>query len=356
MKKFPLFLSLNLMLVSLASLGACSNNEKVDLMYGNKNASGLTTISFDSLKEKVDSEQTFLLAVQYSDGCACWNSEAKPVLEKYVLEKHIDIYHIKLSELDGGGNRFGITIITGNVSFAIFENGSVKHCITTKDDVALKKYDEFVSYFESVVNLPRIYYVNLDDVDNMYRSEETNIIYFGRSTCGDCGYLETHFLKDWSKAHPNYKKNIYYLDCDVQDIRLDDEGNVNQEQWQTFKNDYGLSNKYNVDYGYDNGYVPTFLLIKGSLTGVSYLSGSVAFNDTVTKSENGYEVTNSYYTNERLAKLEYIDDKVETKVLKGLKLNSEDVYDEKYVFWKHESAEKYHNVLTEKFLDFAENK
>lgn len=355
MKKFPLVLAANLLLGSIAFLGACSSEQKIDLMYGDKNVSGVTTITYDLLKEKVDSKQTFLLVVQYSDGCACWSQEARPVLEKYIEEKHVVINHIKLEDLDNGGSRFGLTIVTGNVSFAIFEDGVVKHCVTTQDDNTLKKYDEFVSYFESLVNLPRMYYVSLDDIDKMYRTSEKNIIYFSRSTCGDCSYLDTHYLKEWSKNNPNYSKNIYILDCDQPDIRLDDEGNYNKEQWFTFKHDYGLSNKNNMVYGYDGGYVPTFLYIEGAMSGVKYLSGAVAFNDTLENQNGEYVVTNSYYTEERLPNLKYIDDSVEHKTLKGLKLTSDDVtlYGS-YAMWNHESAEKYHNKLLEKFLQYVE--
>ena len=355
MKKFPLVLAGSLLLASVAFLGACSSEQKIDLMYGDKNASGVTTITYDLLKEKVDSKQTFLLVVQYSDGCACWSHEAKPILEKYIEEKHVIINHIKLEDLDAGGSRFGLTIVTGNVSFAIFEDGEVKHCVTTQDDNTLKKYEDFVSYFESLVNLPRIYYVSLDDVDRMYRAAEKNIIYFSRSTCGDCGYLDSHYLKEWSKANPNYSKNIYVLDCDQTDIRLDDEGKYNEEQWFTFKHDYGMSNKYNTVYGFNGGYVPTFLYIEGSLSGVKYLSGAVAFNDSVENQNGEYVVVDSYYTEERLPNLQYIDDSVEQKTLKGLKLTSDDItlYGS-FAIWNHESAEKYHNKLLEKFFQYVE--
>lgn len=357
MKKFPLFLSLNSLLVSLAFLGACSNAQKIDLMYGDLTKDSVTSIHYNTLKEKVDSKDTFLLAVQYSDGCACWNSEAKPVLEKYIKEKHVEIFHIKLEELDANNNRFGLTIITGNVSFAIFEDGEVKHCVTTKDDSTLKKYDEFTSYFESIVTLPRIYNVSLDDIDRLYHKSEKNIVYYSRSTCGDCSYINTHFLKEWSKANPNYKKNIYMLDCDQPDIRYDDEGNYNEEQWFQFKHDYGMSNKHNPTYGYDGGYVPTFLLIEGSSIGVTYLSGAVAFNDTVTKEDGKYVISNTYYSKERVSKLAYIDEASDPKYLEGLTLSSEDVtiYEEyNYIAWNHESSEKYHNVYLDKFLKYAE--
>lgn len=360
MKKFPLVLSLPILATSMMVLSGCSSSEKIDLMYGDANATTVESISYEVLKEKVDSKETFLLVVQYSDGCACWAREAKPTLEKYIEEKHVVVYHIKLEQLDAGGSRFDMTIVTGNVTFAIFEEGVVKHCVTTQDNETLKKIDAFKSYFEELVNLPRIYYVTIDNVDKMYRADETNIIYFYRKTCGDCSYLNTHYLKTWSKEHPNYKKNIYILDCDVPDIRYDDEGNYNEEQWFTFKHDYGLSTKNNPDYGFDGGYVPTFLLVKGSTAGPTYLSASVTFNDSVEEINGQYVVTNTYYSEARLPKLEYIDDSVETKVLEKMVLTSEDVtvYPEygNYISWNHGSAEKYHNVFTEKFLDYCESK
>ena len=140
--------------------------------------------------------------------------------------------------------------------------------------------------------------------------------------------------------------------------KLDDEGNVNAEQWQTFKDDYGLSNKHNPVYGYNTGYVPTFLYINGYLTGAQYLSGCVVFNDTVVEQDSKYVVTDSYYTSERLGSLTYLDSSVQTRILKGKTLGSKDVtvYPEygNYVAWNHESAEQYHNVFVEKFLDYCE--
>ena len=354
MKKLPLFLLTNLMVLSASFLGGCSSSKKIDLMYGDLSVNDVTSLSYDSLKEKFDSKDTFLLTVQYSDGCACWRSDAHPIYIKYIEERHVPIYHIRLNQLDEGGSRFGITIITGNVSFAIVENGEVKHCVTTHETSTLKKYDDFKSYLESLVTLPRIYNVSLDDVDDLYRKDEKNIIYFSRRTCGDCSYINEHFLKSWSESHPNYKKNIYMLDCDQPDIRLDDEGNYNQEQWFQFKDDYGMSEKNNPDYGFDGGYVPSFYLIQGSLSKTTFLSGAVAFNDTLVKEEDSYVVRNTYYSQARIGKLAYIDDTVSPKYLEGMKVNSSEV-NEKYGMWKHEAAEKYHNIYLEKFLAYCEN-
>jgi len=356
MKKKLLILPLSLLSLSLINLAGCSNNSKIHLVFGDLTTNEVTTISFNKLKEKVDSEETFLLAVQYSDNCACWQSEAKPVIEKYISEKHVICYHIKLEELEANSNTFGIKIVTGNSSLAVFENGQVKNTVTTKDDNTLKNYSSFESYMDALVVLPKIYYVSKDYVDELYKKDEKNVIYYSRSECGDCSYLDSHYLKEWSKNNPDFAKNIYILDCDQPGIRKDENNQVNKEQWQKFKDDYGLSTVNNPTYGYDTGYVPTFLLIQGSNEGVKYLSGAVAFNDRVELQDSKYVVTNSYYTSERLENLQYVDISVDMKVLKGMELSSNDVNDNgKFVMWKHESAEKYHNIFVERFLKYSLN-
>ena len=356
MKKLNSFLLANIALFSAACLGACSSEEKVDIMFGDMQATGVTTITYDKLKEQVDSKKNFLVAVQYNDTCSCWSRDAKPVLEQYVKEKHVNIYHVKLEDLDAHKNRFDIKIVSGNVSFAIFEDGKVKQTITTDENKTLKDYATFSSYMNSRVTLPRIYYVDLNTINSLYKKNEKNIVYFSRSTCGDCSYLETHYLKTWSKNNPGFAKKIYVLDCDQVGIRyLEDGKTVDTEGWQLFKHTYGLSKQNNPNYGYDNGYVPTMLLVQGDGTKVNYLSGVVVFNDSLEKDGENFKVANTYFTTERKAKLQYIDKDVTTATLTGLSVSKDDVtmYGE-YAAWNHEASEQYFNVFVEKFLAYSE--
>lgn len=349
-KKISLFL-MPILLLGAGSLSSCNGDGKVNLVFGDQNATSYSTINFLDLKEKVNSRETFLLVVQYSDGCGCWVNEARPIVEKFVNEKHVIIYHIKYEELSGGGNDFGITIRTGEVSFAIFSKGEVARCITTSDGTALKQYSSFKTYMSETVNLPRFYYVSLSQLDSLKASSKKNVIYFSRKTCSDCSYLNRNYLQDFLNEHSNYSKNIYVLECDAKGIRLDDEGNLDSEQWQAFKHQYGLSTLNNPTYGYDTGYVPTLQIVSNN----SYLSQIVYFNDSITKQDEKYYVSNSYFTEERLPNLEYLSGFRGTKVLKGLEVPSSDVigYGD-YHFWDNEKAAKYHDLLMEQFLLFAE--
>ena len=73
------------------------------------------------------------------------------------------------------------------------------------------------------------------------------------------------------------------------------------------------------------------------------------YNDQVEKISDKFVVTNSYYTVERATNLQYTN-----KVLKGLELTAEDVYDKtSYVTWKSESADTYYKEILDSFLDYA---
>lgn len=357
MKKILMILSLPFMLAGAGLLSSCSDTGKINIVFGDKNGEDVQTLSFVDLQTKVTSKETFLLVVQYSDGCACWRSEAHPILKRFTQETKAIVYHIKYDDLRAGGSTFGIKIIEGSVSFAIFKDGKVKENLTTRDNPQLKDYSLFKEYMEDTIYLPKLFYVTLDDVENMYKSSEKSLIYFSRKSCDDCSYINHNFLTDWNKSHQKYERPIYVIDCDQPGIRLDENREYNEEQWFAFKDRHGLSNKNNSIFGYNGGYVPSFFLIQGSETSTAYLNGAVAFNDPINEIEEGkYVVSDSYFTEERLPSLKYIDDSVKHKVLKGLELSDNDikVWSSGYKSWKHESAEKYFNPLLEKFFDYVE--
>lgn len=357
MKKFLMIFSLPFLLTSIGALSSCSTKEKINILFGDKNAVDVQTISFIDLEEKINSENNFMIVVQYSDGCACWRSEAHPILQRFATETKAIVYHIKYDDLRAGGSTFGIKIIEGSVSFAIFEKGKINVCLNTRDNPQLKDYSLFKQYMLDTIYLPKIYYINQTDLENIYKSEEKSIVYFTRTKCGDCGYLNENFLPNWNKSHQNYIRPIYAIDCYQPGIYLDQYNNVDSEQWNIFKGKYGLTSSTNPTYGYETGFVPTFFLVEGSNISTTYLNGIVVYNDSVTKlEENKYQVNRSYFTEDRLQNLKYIDDSIKNKIIQGLNLNNEDVdvYPSGYISWKHESAQKYHDPLMEKFLDYVE--
>ena len=110
-----------------------------------------------------------------------------------------------------------------------------------------------------------------------------------------------------------------------------------------------LSEDGSKTFGYGKGVVPTLqFYLAGSLS-----DACVFFNDEVAQKEDGsYYISNSFYSEERLTSLKYLDN-VENKVLKGMAIPEEDVVktESGYMFWSQEKAASYHTPLLISFLD-----
>lgn len=357
MKKRALFL-LPLLLIS-SSLSGCNNKGNlVKLTYGQMISDETTEIDYQSLKEKMLNKETFILAV-YNSTCACW-SEFKQVAKEYISSNHVIIYSININKFNLGSlnevDTFNLSLIKSTVTLHIIENGLIRNEVADPTTRITKNLNAFSSYLNGVTTMPNMYYVSLDQVNNLYKSEETSLLYFARSNCSDCQYIDNTLLKNY-----NFKSNnkMYILDCESIGIReYDDSGALtkeSQEKWNEFKINYGLASEKNMTYGYDSGYVPSFFLIKGNSNSdmPTFLSGAVYFNDEIGKDENGYYVKNSYYTEERKTNLAYLKD-VPSSVLKGLRLSEDSVgqYGD-YIYWLQEKAAVYHDVLMTKFIDYA---
>ena len=117
------------------------------------------------------------------------------------------------------------------------------------------------------------------------------------------------------------------------------------QSYLDFKDEMGLSTANNPTYGYGAGVFPYFAYIENG----QYASGSVIYNDSVTKQDDKYVVSDSYYTTERAQSLQYTD-----KVIKGLELTADDVlvFGE-FGMWKNESADKHYKEILNSFLDYA---
>ena len=269
--------------------------------------------------------------------CGCW-SEFRPIINAYISENHIDCLFFKYSEFKDVISKYGVNATKGNTSFIIYQEGQVKVQIKSDSGNTLKNKSDFYKFMEGMVKLPKLYFIEEKNYTDV--TDDGAIIYFERSGCSDCTYLNPTVLANYVKKHPDMN-NIYVLDCQTW---LD---NLDPVEYQAKKNRYGLSSTNNPDFGYDTGVYPYFSYVKGG----RFLSGAVAFNDTVEKVNNKYVVTNSFYTNERLPELGYLNN-VGTKVIKGLELSSSDINDNgEWLSWSRDSAVKYYEPIIDAFLD-----
>jgi len=347
MKKISALFLLPLLMGSLLSTTSCSKSGKIKLTFGEVVHQSYRDIYYRDLNQMIDNKESFLLVVD-PQGCSCFN-EFMRASETYLKDNHYVLYRILMKEFDGNNN-YGIKLITGNTTFAIFNAGELSQCITSNETKIMRDESEFKSYMDNRVSAPNMYFVNEDYLKLAYHSNDKSVILFERLSCGDCTYIIKNFLIDYMKEKTDF---IYVFDGDI--VRGSGQTPEEQLNWTTFKNYYGLSNVNNPDYGYGSGYVPTMFLINGTATETNYISGCVIFNDTLTKdpTTGKVKVTETYYSPDRLNKLAYAGN---LQPIEGLEVNSlEYTYYQEYDYyaWDHTAAMKYHQPYLKAFLDYA---
>ncbi len=317
-----------------------------------------TNISYEDLNRKVKNEENFVLLVyEYKTlekgedvECLCYTSFAYN-LNIYIKNNNAEIYGIDPSDLKGVENTFSLDLVTGDQTLAIFKDGKVYKQETTSND-ALSSEEKINSFFVNI-SFGKMLYLSKSQLDTLFQEEKVFTVGYLRKTCSDCAYLVNDFLKDYNKE---IEKTIYVIDCDVNGIRYEN-GEVNSTLWQTFKDSYGLSNKYNVDFGYDIGYIPTFLTYKidsnKEYYGQYVIDGAVAYNDTLTKINEKITIANSYWNGTNHPFFSSIDSSIITN-LKNKEISVEEIddYGENGLYWKKEYAKTYHNPLIKGFLDY----
>lgn len=325
-------------LVLSASLVSCGNDddnetEKVNLSFGDVHGT-IKHVSMEHFQDIVDSKENFLLVVS-STTCDCWR-DFKSVLEKYTKENKLVCYEITYGEIKDFAHMYNLNLSSGTTTFAIFKNGQKKYSIKSGESDAMEDYEKFKGFMDASVNKPKAYYVTEEDIKSLKKSSKSAVIYYERSNCGDCGYINPTMLRDYIESHSSMNK-LYVLDC--RDWWKSPADPAYQDYLDK-KTEFGLSSVENTKYGFDAGVFPYFSLIENG----EYSSGAVVFNDELEKNGNEYVVSNSYYTEERVAELSYT-----STVIKGMTVT--DATESGY--WKQEAAAKVYKPILNAFLDYA---
>ena len=345
MKKLVKFL-LPFVVASSAFFSGCDKNKnkednRVLLSFGDMHATATREIDVAKLAELTKAKENFLFVVS-TNTCGCW-SDFEPVLNQYLLSNKGVCYRIDFNNFKDAAVTYGlVNVSSSTTTFAIFENGKVKTSLCTADDKNIM-YDatKFNKYMDETVIKPGCYFITKDDVATIKGSGQSAVVYFERSACGDCSTLNPGLLRTYVKEHSNANK-IYVLDCQEYWRKSDA---ADYSTYIEVKKELGMAEETNPTYGFESGVFPFFSYIENG----EYASGSVIYNDTVEKIDGKYVVTNSYYTTERAGALQYTN-----KVLKGLELTANDVYDtSSYVMWKSESADAHYKEILDSFLNYA---
>lgn len=337
-------------------LTSCNKNDTPKLTYGSliaQDSYGLGGVggyhlTYAQLKEKMKNKETMLVVIfpGLESTCGCWITFQR-VIKRYIENTNNKVYCINYFDMVASNDTYGFEGYSDSPTFHIVHNESIifkssykndSHDIYTSENLLKQTVDKYVTS-------PSMYEISLNEIEEV-ANYETSRIFFSRSTCGDCNYVIPNLLVPYFNSSTSNER-LYIFDMDA--LRS------NQDVYQNFKDNYGLSYVGNETYGYGVGYVPTFQYLENG----AIKSAAVYFNDTVVKTGDGqYEVITSYYTEDRLNNLSYLkDSNVENKILEGLKLGSDDVFeipmenDETYIGWHKEKAAKYHDPILTSFLD-----
>lgn len=366
MKKVP-FLSL-LLLPFLGGLSACEEClSPTSLSFGKLYDSSLDSegglpsfrehaisLDYPGLAQKINREESFLLLVyEENNSCTCWLTYQKTLL-KAMKEENLLIYGIDMKEFGGGRDIYGIEMASGEETIVLFERGSRKEQrITQGVDDPFVEYDNFAKWLEKRIQPSSMLYINKEQLEGFKTSKaDPYLIYFAREGCSDCNYIDGHFLYEWNEER---HRESYILECDAVGIRYDTEEDLEMGKvspcWQTFKDEYGLSALYNTDLGYDEGYVPSFLVYNpGEAERFADLvyDMAVCFNDALSKEGDEYKVTATYYTKARMEKSNYFQSRLDDALL-GITVPGSEV--DSNGNWLKEKALERHKPLLEGFLD-----
>ncbi len=344
-----------------SSLVGCKKQEsKIHLTYGSEmqvNLSNLRELSNDELLVKTrDEKEVFLLATyqgDYSADCLCW-STFKSVIVYYMNNFNRLVYLYNAQNQDASLKHLNIEKIDQSTPYLYIFNGEEKlasfsyNSVKDRDLFTDTKGDALNEKVNKVVNKPLIYYIHPEEAQhNTSKISNSWIVLFIRRGCGDCKYVLPNVIIPYIYSH-NLDIGIKLVD--LQDLYdLQNEPETEGFPYDAMKDSCQLTENANETYGYGKGVVPTIQYYEeGSLK-----DASVFFNDEVAQKEDGsYYISNSFYSEERLTSLHYVDN-IETKVLKGMTLPNEDVIktESGYMFWNQEKAASYHTPLLISFLD-----
>jgi len=362
MKKSLWFLPLIFLLGG--SLTSCTLKDQVRLTYGSYIQSDLTTLdAFSELQAKMsgtEKGENFILAT-YLEGsyCSCWdNFEA--VLKQYIYEEHVIVYKISNDLFNSTNetllNEWGITRITSTApSLVIVKNGKVKKEFIDDNSTFFYKYTPFKEKIDEYVLNPNYYFVDQNILDDAIENDEKVLVHYMWSFCPDCTYCAPQVLWPYSNKH-DFSLKMYIIDIgtltgyDPTSETPFANFSTSNEEYVTFLREHQMSETGNETYGYSRGFVPTTQYWENG----TLIDADVYFNDSLTLNNGVWKVTSTFFTDDRVTNLHYLDG-IATPVLEGLTVAEDDVTisssNNTEGSWNKDAASVYHNPLLEAFLN-----
>ena len=344
-RKSRLFLLVNSvsLLLSLASCSKPAPASKINLTYGHIANEEITSViqigeieTAQALYDRIDTKENFIVAIYNNvTTCGCWDN-FQPVLVEFANKYHININYIGSSKIRG--NNYGIYTEYENMpSIAAFVNGQlVLQSIYGKNyDPMFNTFKYFEDFFLANFNLPKMYYLEKSVLET-YMDEDKNFnLYVMRSGCGDCSMLSKTIIPEWNNLYTSSTVPLYIFDL---------EPYYSTSTYDTLKGTLGLK-AGSSDFGYGDGYVPTFQNRKGHTVNDMI----TVLNDSMDMEE---EVMHSYFTEDRLNMMKFLNEDEKSQYVFDNMTLTEEQMEAGYRYLYGTYYPTYHYPLVHKFLNY----
>ncbi len=360
------------MLIAALVLPSCSQ-ERVDnrpiMTYGTyikHTVNSIRVLSNEELYDRLyNKNEVLLLAVyqgEYSEGCGCWNT-FKNVICYEANYSHYQIYLFNAQDQDESLKDLKIKKINSSTPMLyVFHGKKQLACFSEANNRDKEIFRDTKNHElggrvgQYVQPYCFLYYVDEDSLDKIISENYMKKVFFVRSKCSDCTYTINNVVRPFMEEQ--YNKEYLFEPCyvfDMQPYYEIEKYYVDAEPvYSNLKAKYHLTAASDEKNGYLGGVVPTAQQYQGN----ELLYSSVFFNDVISKNENNeYYISDSFYSEERLPYLSYLEDDlydypVEYKVLKRMKVPTNDVLftSNGTPYLSQEKAAEYHTPLLRAFL------
>lgn len=288
MKK--IFKTLMIMLLSVVVVTGCKKDKKIEkfMLERHEGMVSYIDITQEELEAKILKKDDFIL---YVYGAMCGHCAAfSPYMKSFIETTESVIYRIEGSLITD------FSLVPGlkhTPSLAFYNSGEmIKLTSPSKNrkDDPFKSVENLTKYIQKYAYIPDIKEISKNQLDELIAEDASFVLYIASSSCGDCAHFKENVLTPYLKEN-EVSTDFYFLDVDKFLSRsIDGEPT---EEWINFKNQYGLSESGNPEYGYGSGYVPTIQkYTNGVITNAFVYLNDISF-------ENGsLIVTEGYYGNE----------------------------------------------------------
>lgn len=349
MKKRLLLLPIAMLAIN-GLTGCNATKAKQHITYGTYMETEITKIKFADLETKMeDKSENFLLAMYYGEDshCSCWGT-FKNVLNEYVATYNVRVYAIDRFSFDESkqeyADKWGLVLMERDEpGFYIIQEGKVaKRYKYNVDAKMFKNLDVFKQEIDSRILAPNMFYVDQEYLDNaIWTAKEELLVHYIWWFCPDCLYCGPHVIEPYFNRETANKK-VYVIDI-ANLLFVDGVFDKTNANYVEFNRAHHMSAAGDETFGYLGGKVPTTQYWKnGELQDMN-----VYFNDVIEEVNGVWTVTDSYYTEERIANLHYLDG-VQTKVIKGLTIDPSHIENSG---WEKADAAKYHDPILKAFLN-----